>query len=235
VVGDTLTIALQALGQPMEIGARSRAEYDLVYAPGGAGPRVTATLTSLAAEVVTPLTEPLAMDEGALAGDFLFELDGRGRASSMSSPEATGAGQVFAAPIVAHTLFPRLSGTAAATGDSWQDSVTYSETTDAGTTSVTSSLTYTVTGSSTVGGRTLLEIGFEGSAEISQALSIEGANITQASEVDVTGSLLWDLAAGILYSSDTTMEGPGRVRVAMLPAELPTRVSWVTHVQRQTP
>ena len=39
VVGDTLLIALQGLGQEMEIGARSRATYDLVYAAGAAGPR----------------------------------------------------------------------------------------------------------------------------------------------------------------------------------------------------
>jgi hypothetical protein len=230
-VGDTLTIALEGLGQTLEIGARSRATYDLSYAPGQAGLHVTATLASLAADIVTPMTEPIAMDEEAIVGDFDFELDATGRATSMTSPEASGGGQVFAAPIVAHTLFPRLSGGAASVGESWTDSVTYSETTEAGTTSVASTLTYTVLGETEAGGRALLEIGFAGTAEISQALSIEGATITQASEVDVDGSLEWDVAAGLLYSSESTMAGAGRVRVAMLPAELPTTVRWVTRVQ----
>ena len=230
VVADTLTIGLQGLGQEMEIGARSRATYDLSYSSGSGGLRATASLASLAADVVTPMTEPMALSEGAIEGEFVFDLDARGHVVSMSSPQATGGGQVFAAPIVAHTLFPRLPGGASTVGDVWEDSVSYSETTDAGETSVTSILTYTVTGEDRSAGRALLEIGFEGAGTVAQALSIEGATITQTSEVQIQGRLHWDLAAGLLYSSETSMEGPGRVRVALLPTELPTRVNWQTRL-----
>ena len=74
---------------------------------------------------------------------------------------------------------------------------------------------------------------FEGTAEVSQALSVEGAAITQASEVDVVGSLSWDRSAGLMYESEVMMEGSGSVRAALLPVALPTRVRWLTRVQLQ--
>jgi hypothetical protein len=231
VVGDTLTLGLEGLGQEVEIGARSAATYVLRYAAGPNGPTVTATLQSLAADVVTPMTEPMALSEDAIEGSFEFDLDDRGRALSVSSPQATGGGQVFAAPLVAHTLFPRLLGRAASTGDSWVDSVMYSETTEAGETSVVSVLTYTAEGGSQAGGRALTDIAFVGTATVSQALSIEGAAIRQTFEADVSGSLRWDAAAGLLYDSESVMEGRGNVRVALLPAQLPTQVRWVSRVQ----
>ena len=231
VVGDTLTLGIEGLGQEVEIGARSAATYLLRYASGSSGPRVTAMLESLAADVVTPMTEPMALSEDAIVGEFEFDLDDRGRALSVSSPEATGGGQVFAAPLVAHTLFPRLSGRAASAGDSWVDSVRYSETTEAGETSIVSVLTYTAGGTSQVGGRALTEVAFTGTATVAQALSIEGAAIRQTFAADVTGSLRWDAAAGLLYDSESLMEGEGNVRVALLPAQLPTSVSWISRVR----
>lgn len=235
VVGDTLIISLQGLGQTMEIAARSAATYRLHFVPNGAGVRVTATVEQLVADVVLPMAEPLTMDGAALDGDFVFELDSRGRASSMSSPRAAElGGQVFAAPLVAHSLFPRLPGRSAAAGDTWVDSVTYREETDAGSTQVQSSLTYTVVGDAQVGGRALLEVGFTGTARVTQDLTLEGASVVQASEVEVTGRMLWDTPAGRLYESEMTMEGPGTVRVALLPgATLPTRVRWQSRVSLQ--
>lgn len=174
------------------------------------------------------------MDESALAGDFVFEIDGRGRGSSMSSPQAEAiGGQVFAAPLLAHALLPRLPGRSTEVGDSWVDSVTYREVTEAGETEVTSTLSYTVVGEGDVGGRAVLDIEFGGPAVVTQNLSVEGATIRQASELDVTGRLRWDLEAGLLYENEMTMEGEGSVRVAVLPAALPTRVRWHTRVLRQ--
>ena len=234
VVGDTVTIGLEGLGQPMEIGARSAATYGVAFAAGAGGIAVVATVEGLAADVVTPMTEPMAIDQGALEGGFSFVLDPLGHVTSMSSPQASGAGgQVFAAPLVGHTLFPRLPGGSVAVGDSWADSVTYAETADAGETSITSSLTYTVIGEREASGRALLDVAFEGPARLAQNLSIEGATIVQESELELSGRMSWDVAAGLLYSSEVTMEGEGTVRVALLPAELPTRVRWTTRVRLQ--
>jgi hypothetical protein len=142
---------------------------------------------------------------------------------------------VFAAPVVAHALFPRLPGRAAATGDTWADTLTYREEGEAGVTQVRSDLTYTVTGESQAGGRSLVDVTFEGTATVTQDLTLEGARINQASELAVTGRLRWDPRAGLLYDSEMAMEGPGTVRVALLPgASLPTRVRWQTRVSLQT-
>ncbi|MDH3422939.1 MAG: hypothetical protein OEN00_08095, partial [Gemmatimonadota bacterium] len=232
-VADTVTIALQGIGQGMELSARSAATYSVHYDRSPSGMRVTATIDALAASVVMPMASPMTMDEGGLAGDFVFDLDVRGRVGSMSSPQATQLGaQVFAAPVVAHTLFPRLPGRVARAGDSWVDSVTYLEDGEAGVTQVQSALTYTLTGESQVDGRTLLEITFAGTAEVRQDLSLEGARINQNSQVEVEGRFHWDARAGVLVDSEMSMSGPGSVRVALLPgAELPTRVRWLTRVR----
>jgi hypothetical protein len=196
--------------------------------------RVTGVVDDLAADVVLPMTAPMSIDESALEGGFTFDLDRRGRVASMSSPRASElGGQVFTAPLVAHALFPRLPDRVVVTGDTWSDAVTYTETVEAGMTSVVSTLNYTVVGTTQREGRSLTEIGFEGSAEVNQELSLEGASVTQASRLQVQGHALWDVAAGLLYESDMAMEGPGTVRVALLPAALPTRVRWQARVRLQ--
>lgn len=234
VVGDTVTIALQMPGQALEIALRSAATYDVRHERSSPGVRMTAGIEGLAADVSMPMAEALSMDETALEGDFVFELDPRGHISSMSAPRGSSVGaQVFAAgaPLIAHALVPRLPGRVASSGDSWVDSVTYQNVDDAGESEITSILTYTVVGDAELSGRTLTEIDFEGSAHVTQDLSLEGATVTQESELEVTGRLRWDVAAGALHDSELTMEGPGTVRIALLPAALPTRVSWSTRVQ----
>jgi hypothetical protein len=235
LVGDTVTIALQGLGEGMEIGARSAATYDLRYDRSADGVRVTASIENLVASVVVPMSDPISMDESGLEGEFVFELDHLGRATAMSSPQAAQLGaQVFAAPVVAHALFPRLPGRSVAAGDSWVDTVTYSEDGEAGVTEVRSNLTYTVVGDATVEGWALSEITFVGTAEVTQELEIEGASINQASEVEIEGRFRWDASAGLLYDSEMTMEGTGTVRIALLPAAFPTRVRWLTRVRLLT-
>ncbi|MGD8287402.1 MAG: hypothetical protein PVJ80_12885 [Gemmatimonadota bacterium] len=233
-VGDTVAIAVQVPGQSLEIGLRSAARYRLDHEQSGGGLHVTAAVERLAADVSVPLTEAMSMDETALEGDFEFDLDRLGHATSISAPTGSSVGaQVYAAgaPLIAHALFPRLPGRAVSSGDTWADSVSYRADGDSGESVVTSSLTYTVVGESQVAGRALTDIEFAGTAAVTQNLSLEGATITQESELEVTGRLRWDAAAGLLYDSELTMEGPGNVRMALLPAALPTKVTWHTRVR----
>lgn len=234
VVGDTVSIEIQVPAQTLELGLRSAATYDVRHAPISGGLRVTAGVESLAADVSVPMSEALSMDETAVEGDFVFELDPRGHTLSMSAPTGSSVGaQIFAAgaPIIAHALFPRLPGRPVATGDSWADSVSYRNEGDSGESVVTSSLTYTVVGSSSEGGRSLTDVDFGGTAAVTQNLDLDGATITQESELEVVGRLRWDVSAGVLYESELTMEGPGTVRMALLPAALPTKVTWRTRVR----
>jgi len=235
LVADTVTISLQGLGQPMEIAARSIADYRLDFVEAPVGLRVTATVEELQADVVVPMADPLGMDESGLDGSFSFVVDRMGRLTEMASPTAVEVGgQVFSAPVVGHTLFPRVAGRAGSPGESWVDSVTYSESGDAGETRVTSSLTYEVVGTLEENGRRMLEITFGGSGQVVQDLSVEGARISQSSEVEIEGHLLWDTGAGLAREIDMTMEGPGSVRVALLPgAALPTTVRWRSSVRLQ--
>jgi hypothetical protein len=47
--------------------------------------------------------------------------------------------------------------------------------------------------------------------------------------------VLWDTTAGLVYESELSMDGPGSVRAALLPAALPARVTWRTRVTLQDP
>jgi hypothetical protein len=233
VVGDTVVISLQGLGQSLEITARSAGTYRLHFMPGTDGVRVTASLEDLAADVAMPTADPIAMDETAFQGDFVFDLDSRGRPMALSSPEAQALGaQVFSAALVAHALFPRLSGSVAEVGDTWTDSTAYREEREGGTTEVQSNLTYTVASQSEADGRSLLDIAFTGPASVTQNVSLEGAQISLSSELQVEGRLRWDVARGLTYSNDLTMEGTGRVRTPLMPGlALPTSVRWQARVR----
>jgi len=235
VVGDTVSITLAIPGQSMQITARSAGTYRLRFAQVGGGIRVTASVEDLAADVAMPGTDPISMDESAFQGNFVFDLDARGRPSALTSPEPGALGaQVFSAAIVGHALFPRLSGGAASVGDSWSDTTTFREEREAGVTELLSALTYTVDGESQMAGRDLLDIGFSGTATVTQNLNMEGAQVGLGSTLELQGTLQWDRAAGVPYSTDLTMTGPGTVRTPLMPGmSLPTRVTWQTRVRLQ--
>lgn len=235
VVGDTVAISLSGLGQSLQITARSAGTYRLRFARAGGGVRVTANVEDLAADVAMPGADPISMDESAFQGSFVFDLDPRGRPAALSSPEPGALGaQVFSAALVAHALFPRLPGRVVAAGDSWSDSTTFREERESGVTEVVSALSYTVEGARQAAGRDLLDIAFTGTANVTQNVSLEGAQVSLASELEVTGTLLWDRGAGLPYSTDLTMEGPGSVRTPLMPGvALPTRVAWQARVRLQ--
>lgn len=233
VVGDTVQISLAGLGQSLQITARSAGTYRMRFSSAGGGVRATATVADLMADVAMPGTDPISMDESAFQGDFVFDLDARGHPTALTSPEPGALGaQVFSAAIVAHALFPRLSGEVASVGDSWTDTTTFREEREAGVTELLSALTYTVDGESQMGGRDLLDIAFAGSATVTQNVNMEGAQVSLASTLELQGSLRWDRAAGLPYSTDLTMTGPGTVRTPLMPGmALPTRVTWQTRVR----
>jgi hypothetical protein len=234
-VGDTVVIALAGLGQSLEITARSAGTYRLRFASAGGGVRVTASVADLTADVAMPGAEALSMDESAFQGEFVFDLDTRGRPTALSSPEPGALGaQVFSAAIVGHAIFPRLSGGVASVGESWSDTTTFREEREAGVTELLSALTYTVEGESRMGGRDLLDISFSGTATVTQNLNMEGAQVGLASQLELQGRLQWDRASGLPYSTDLTMTGPGTVRTPLMPGmALPTRVTWQTRVRLQ--
>jgi hypothetical protein len=167
----------------------------------------------------------MRVDEEIVQGDLVFALDPRGEVTIIESPDVEGAASAFfAGPMIAHSFFPGLPGTAVQPGDSWVDTVAFSEDAVTGESSQRSITTYTVLGDTEVEGRSLLEIGFEGTSELRQTMALQGAEVEQETHLDVTGRVLWDMQRGLMFERETISTGTGTVRIALAPTPLPTRV-----------
>jgi hypothetical protein len=237
---DTATIAIDALGQSLELEVGSEAVYRLAFARADDGVTVTLSVDDLAATVSVPMAGPIAVDESSISGDLVFTLDRRGDAELVAAPEIdAAAGQLLPPLQIANSFFPALPGSAVGPGDTWVDTISYAydgggavtNPGDAGAGTQLSILRYTAVGDTVVGGTPLLRIAFTGTSEISNTLSMQGAEIQQSTSLQLDGQVLWDLQRGIMFERRTTSTGTGRVRVAMLPSELPTRFQAVSRVR----
>jgi hypothetical protein len=235
-VADTVTIEISALGQSLSLEARSRALYAVAFERAGDRLRATLTVQDLEAEVTTPMTGPMRVDESVISGRLVLSLDRRGDYTVVESPVVEeAAAPYFSGPTMAGALFPGVPGTVVAQGDSWVDTVAYAEAAETGQASQSSVLMYTVVGDMNANGRALLEVVFEGTSDMSQTMSMQGVDIVQETELAVEGRLLWDVARGLVYESETRSEGEGTVEVSAMPAELPTRVRMRQHVRLEGP
>jgi hypothetical protein len=177
---------------------------------------------------------PITLDESSVSGDLVFTLDRRGNAALVSAPTVDDAAGQLVPPVqIAHSFFPALPGTAVRPGDTWTDTISYGDDGgDAGAAAGVqrSVLAYTAVGDTVIAGRPLLEIAFDGTAEIRQTLAMQGMEIEQATDLELSGHVLWDLQGGLMFERVTTSTGTGSVRIATMPSELPTRFQSVSRV-----
>jgi hypothetical protein len=231
-VTDTGRISIEALGQSMGIDVGAAAAYRVSFARADDGVQVSITVTDLAATITVPMAGPVTIDESSVTGDLVFTLDRRGDVSVVSTPEIDEpAGQLVPPQQIAHSFFPALPGVAVAVGDRWTDTIQYESEAGGGETSI---LEYTVVGDTVVAGTSLLNIAFGGTAETTQALSMQGTEISQSTRLEIEGHVLWDLQRGIMFERVSSASGRGTVRAALLPAELPTRFAMRSRARLDT-
>jgi len=229
---DTATVGIEALGQAIEFDVGSAAVYGLTFARAGDGVRVTLSVEDLAATLSLPLAAPIAVDESSVAGDLVFTLDRRGQAVLESAPEVDETVAQLVPPLqIANSFFPALPGGPVRRGDTWLDTISYENDGGTGGGTQRAILEYTAVGDTVIGGTSLLHITFDGTSDISQTLSMQGAEIQQSTNLHLSGHVLWDLQGGMMFERRTVSIGTGRVRVAMLPDELPTRFESVSSVR----
>jgi hypothetical protein len=236
---DTATISIEALGQSLELDVASAAVYDLVFARAGDGVSVTLRVADLDATLTVPMAGPITVDESSVSGDLVFTLDRRGEATLVAEPSVDqSAGQLVPPLQIAHSFFPALPGVAVRAGDTWTDTISFAEdgdvTADGGASVQRSILQYSAVGDTVIAGVSFLAIAFNGTAEIRQTLSMQGAEIQQSTNLQLEGHVLWDHRAGRMFERVTNSTGVGTVRVAMMPAELPTRFQAVSRVRLRT-
>lgn len=229
--GDTLSIEID-LGQAVELAVQTTAMYDLAFTSLSDGVGVTLGVRDLHVDVSLPMAAPMSLDDDIIDGDLVLELDRRGRVTILQTPEVEDAASPFlAGPAIANSFFPGLPGRAVRAGDSWVDTVAFAEDLDSGNASTRAITTYTVRGEAVVDGRSLLEIGLEGTQEMQQTLALQGLEVEQRTTLAVTGRVLWDLQRGLLHERETVSTGTGTVSIAIAPAPLPTRVEIRSHAR----
>jgi hypothetical protein len=233
---DTTSVRVSVMGQTMELSQHGIAEYDVVFDEAPSGVDVLLSVRSLSASLNQPMGPPVRVDESMVVGDLVFTLSRVGDPTVTRRPEVSDeASQMVSGLSLAHSFFPALPGRTAVPGESWVDSLDYSGEDGPGVRSETSVLRYTVVGDTVVGGRSLLHIEVAGTATVSNAMVIAGMDIDQASDLDVSGYVLWDLQAGIPFEHYRESTGTGQVRIPISPFPLPIEVRSTQRSQLKTP
>lgn len=230
VTADTMLMDIDAGGQSIQVGVRTRSTMGADFARGADGVRVTLTVRDYEARMDNPMA-PASADESGISGPLVLDLDRRGRATLVSQPEVSeAAAQFFGALDLAHGFFPRLPGRAVTAGESWTDTIRYEGAQGAGTTSAVAVMTYTVAGDTVVDGRTLLKVTVQGTSESEASGQVTGMDFTQAVAGTQTGWVLWDVQRRLLVESRTVAQGDGSMNVPMAPYPMGLRVraqSWI--------
>lgn len=233
---DTTSVQVSVMGQSMELSQHGVAEFDVEFEETASGVGIVLSIRSLSALLNQPMGAPVRVDESMVSGDLAFALNRVGDPTVSRRPEVSDeASQMVSGLRLAHSFFPALPGRAALPGESWVDSVSYSGEDGPGVRTEASVLEYTVVGDTVIDGRALLRIDMVGTATISNAMAIAGMDIQQASEMVVTGYVLWDLQSGIPVEHYREAIGSGEVQVPISPFPLPIEVRTSTRARLHNP
>lgn len=219
------TVSISLMGQSMQLSQEGTATYSVGLTSVAQGIDVRLDVADLNASITNPMGAPVIIDEGAIDGSLEFSLDRTGNSMLRSEPNvAQEASQMFSGIALAHGFFPGLPGRAVSTGDQWVDTVSYEGETDMGVRSETSVLTYTVRGDTVIAGRPLLVLDMAGTVASEFDINVQGMSVTQASDLEVEGHVLWDYQASVMFESRRAASGQGSVRIPLAPAPLPIRI-----------
>ena len=227
-------VSLSVMGQSMEMSQEGTAELAVSFGSDPNGVQVTMNVEALSATINQPMGAPVQVDEGAVDGSLVFLLDRMGNATLGQMPDVgVEASQMVSGTSLAYTFFPGLPGRTVALGDVWVDTVTFEGEGAAGPQSETTILEYTMVGDTVIAGRSLLAIEFIGTTASSSSFDVAGMAISQASELDVEGHVLWDYQAAVMFESHKVGTGSGTVRVPIMPGPVPITVETVQTARLQ--
>lgn len=223
---DTTEVSVSMMGQSLSIGQSGSAVFDVTLAGSPDGVGVVMSVRSLEASISHPMGAPMRVDESSVTGDIAFSLDRRGRSTVTSLPQVRAeASQLVSGLSLAHSFFPGLPGRGVTPGDSWVDTIQYSADEGGADRTEMSVTTYTVEGPVMVGDREMLRIGLTGSTSLELEFDMSGMSISQESDLDVEGHVLWDLRDGVMYEQVRSASGSGTVRVPVVPQALPIEIT----------
>jgi hypothetical protein len=228
---DTSLMDIDAGGQAMQATMGSAATLAATFGRAAEGVQVTLEVKDLAGTVGNPMGSQSA-DESGITGPLVWTLDRRGAATVVSQPQLTEIASQFFQPLgVAHGMFPRLPGRAAAVGESWTDTIRYEGPQGPGSMKALAVITYTVAGDSVVDGRSLVKIAMKGTSESAASGVITGMDFSQAVTGTLAGWVLWDQQRSLLVESYGDSDGRGTMEVSAAPFPLGLRVKTQSRVK----
>ncbi|MEM7417807.1 MAG: hypothetical protein AAF389_20120 [Gemmatimonadota bacterium] len=232
VRGDTTIVSLSMMGQSLEIEQRGVMSLGVTMSNTAAGADVRMSVLDLDASISNPMGAPMSFDETTVDGDVVFSLDRRGDATVESLPTVSlEASQMVSATALANGFFPGLPGGAPSPGESWVDTLTYESVDASGLRSAEESITtYTIVGPDTFEGRAVLRIELSGTSSLSNEFDMQGMSLSQESDVEVEGHLLWDHQRGVMVERVQNSSGSGRVSGAPVPLPIEIESRQVTRL-----
>lgn len=232
VSGDTVHMDFDVQGQSMQARVMSMSTFGATFARAADGIEVTMTVEDLNARMSNPAGPPASADEEDIEGPLVFTLDRKGEATVVSEPKVNQAGQQFFQPLLlAKTFFPRLPGRGMEPGASWTDTIRAEGPQGEGQVSLTSVITYTIVGDTTVEGSSMVRIDMEGTNESSASGVIAGMDFSQSASGTMSGWVLWDMSRGLMAESYSESDGRGTMDVSAAPYPLGMRIRQQSRVK----
>ena len=234
LVGDTAQVDLRAGGQEFPLRLSAASHWRMEFAPAERDQvKVTATLTQLAARISNPMTPDQTADASSVTGAVVFTLDGQGNSTIVSLPTAAAptAAQFVSGAGIAYSFFPALPARAVAPGDTWSDTLSYTDDGGAGT-KVRSIVSYTVVGDTVVGNGRYLLVRNTGTSEQATSGEVSGTDFSQTVAGTTRGHFLWDTRLGVLHSLEYHSDLSGTMMLEIVPVPMDVHVIGLLRVER---
>ena len=229
---DTTVMSIDAGGQLIDVVILGDGVLDMDFAPADDGARVTVTWADLDVEMTNPMGAPERASEADIDGPVVFDMDRLGRTELVSEPALEGRARQMVFPkALAETFFPRVPGTPPTPGMVWTDTVSFEIEVPEAANTTRMILDYTVVGDTVVGGRSFLRIDMQGQGSSLQEGNTQGMDFIQDLSGDVSGFLLWDLAAGVMHYQEMETEYGGSMEVSAAPMPLEVSMRSTTRIR----
>jgi hypothetical protein len=219
VRGDSLDVSVEAPGLgTIDLDFDQAMTLGVSFGRSASGVQITAEFQEFTATLNNPMSGTERADIENLSGPLIFTVDARGDANVVQAPEVTGmATQVFRAASLANELLPRLPDRAVAAGDSWADTVIYSDDTAGGSIFSEWYGTMTVTGDTIVDGATVTKVLVDADVRVDVEVDMGGMYVTQSMGGTENGFFLWDAARRLVVYQETMRAFDGTVDVDIAP------------------
>ena len=219
---DTLATSINMGGGDQNITLVSAMTLAASFEADAAGVRVVGEVRDFSASMASLMgSQDLAP---SVNGAYEWILGPTGPIEIVALPEVGGpAGQSAWLSWLAQEMFPRFPDGQATAGESWADTLAWSDDSPVGTAETTVVYTYTLAGETVVDGRSMIRIDIAGEQQISGTVLTGGMSMEQTLEGASEGFALWDPERALLHTVELSREYSGSMQSPL--GALPMKVT----------